>query len=211
MADVDTAADPAAAGGHGPDGRGSPTDARRTGAGRPSILGVGVVVWLSSELMFFAGLFGAYFTLRSSTTAWPPDDVHLAVGRTALATAVLVGSSATMHLGVRAAEHGDRKGLVRWLAVTAVLGSIFLANQVLEYAELEFSISSHAYGSSFYLMTGFHGLHVAGGILFMVATIGLVAGRSEAPPGPPVTVCGYYWHFVDVVWVAMFATIYLIQ
>jgi cytochrome c oxidase subunit 3 len=116
-----------------------------------------------------------------------------------------------MHLGVRAAEHGDRKGLVRWLAVTAVLGTVFLANQVLEYAELEFSISSHAYGSSFYLMTGFHGLHVAGGILFMVATIGLVAGRSEAPPGPPVTVCGYYWHFVDVVWVAMFATIYLIQ
>ena len=187
MADVSSAAEAAPVGALGS----ASTDRPRTVPGRPSILGVGVVVWLSSELMFFAGLFGAYFTLRSASDAWPPADVHLAVGRTAAATAVLLGSSATM--------------------LTAVLGLVFLANQVAEYAELEFSISSHAYGSAFYLLTGFHGLHVAGGIAFMVATIGLVAGKSAAPPGPPVTVCGYYWHFVDVVWVAMFATLYLIQ
>jgi cytochrome c oxidase subunit 3 len=178
---------------------------------RPSILGVGVVVWLSSELMFFAGLFGAYFTLRAENDVWPPDDVHLATARTAAATAVLVASSFTMHLAVVAAERADRRKLVRWLGVTAALGAVFLANQVLEYAELEFSISSHAYGSAFYLMTGFHGLHVLGGICFMIGVIGLVAGRSQAPPGPPVTVCGYYWHFVDVVWVVMFATIYLVR
>ncbi len=213
MPGVDTAAGPAPARPGGADGvppSAQPTGRDRAVPGRPSILGVGVVVWLSSELMFFAGLFGAWFTLRSANEAWPPDDVHLAVARTAAATAVLLASSGTMHLAVVAAERGDRQKLVRWLAATAVLGAIFIANQALEYAELEFSISSHAYGSIFYLMTGFHGLHVIGGICFMIATIALVAGKSEAPPGPPVTVCGYYWHFVDVVWVAMFATVYLI-
>lgn len=209
MAGVDTVADPV------PPGRLPPSRAAARGGravpGRPSILGVGVVVWLSSELMFFAGLFGAYFTLRSASDAWPPPGVHLDVPRTVAATAVLLASSATMHLAVVAAEQGDRARLVRWLGATALLGSLFLANLLLEWAELDFSASDHAYGSAFYLLTGFHGLHVFGGIAFMVGVVGLVAGRSQAPPGPPVTVCGYYWHFVDAVWVAMFATLYLIR
>jgi len=205
---VDTAADPA------PAGEPTPLPSRQPGDGpgrRPSILGVGVVVWLSSELMFFAGLFGTYFTLRAGTATWPPPEVHLDVPRTAAATAVLVASSATMHLAVLAAERGDRRGLARGLVATAALGGLFLANLVLEYRELEFTISDHAYGSIFYLMTGFHGLHVLGGIAFMVGALGLVTGRTQAPPGPPVAVCGYYWHFVDAVWIAMFATLYLVR
>ncbi len=179
---------------------------------RPLLLGVGVVVWLSSELMFFAGLFAAYFTLRASNRTWPPPGSDLATGRTALATVVLVSSSFTMHRAVRRAERGDRRGTSRWLLITAALGLVFLANQAREYADLSFSIASHAYGSIFYLMTGFHGLHVIGGIAFMVAVVGVVAGESSrAPSGPTVTVCGYYWHFVDVVWVAMFATLYLLR
>ena len=85
----------------------------------PSLLGVGMVVWLASELMFFAGLFAAYFTLRGSNAVWPPEDVELATGRTAVATAVLIVSSFTMHLAVRASEHDDRTGSIRWLLVTA--------------------------------------------------------------------------------------------
>ena len=176
----------------------------------PSALSVGVVVWLASELMFFAGLFAAWFSLRSANEVWPPDDVHLAVGRTAAATVVLLVSSVTMHFAVVAAEHEDRAKAVRWLAVTGALGTAFLVNLGLEYAELEFTMSTHAYGAIFYLMTGFHGLHLFGGILFIVAVAGLLSGRSEAPAGPSVEVCAYYWHFVDVVWVAMFATIYLL-
>jgi cytochrome c oxidase subunit 3 len=179
---------------------------------RPSILGVGVVVWLASELMFFAGLFAAYFTLRASSDEWPPVDAELATARTAVATVVLVASSVTMHVAVRAAEERDRDRTVRWLLVTIVLGGIFLTNQAIEYIELPFSISSHAYGSMFYLLTGFHGLHVLGGIGFMLGVIAIVAGRtSRAPVTPPVTVCAYYWHFVDVVWVVMFATVYLLK
>ncbi len=179
--------------------------------GAPSTLGVGVVVWLASELMFFSGLFGAYFTLRSINDTWPPEGVELETVRTAVATAVLISSSLTMHLAVGAARGEDRRGAVRWLGVTALLGALFLANQAAEYAAAPFQIDDHAYGSIFYVMTGFHGLHVLGGLVFMGAVAVAVAGRSEAPAHQTVEVCGYYWHFVDVVWVAMFATIYLVR
>jgi cytochrome c oxidase subunit 3 len=177
-----------------------------------SPLSVGVVVWLASELMFFSGLFAAYFTLRSSTRPWPPDGVELATARTGLATVILIASSFAMHRAVQAAHGRDRRGAVRWLLLTTAMGAVFLGNQVWEYAEAPFSISSHAYGSMFYLMTGFHGLHVLGGLAFMGAVIWLISGRgSRVTAHPAVEVCGYYWHFVDVVWVAMFATIYLVR
>jgi len=177
----------------------------------PSTLGVGVVVWLASELMFFAGLFAAYFTLRSVNEVWPPDGVELETVRTALATVVLVASSGTMHVAVRAAEGGDRRRTVTWLAVTALLGALFLSNQVVEYAQATFQLDDHAYGSIFYLLTGFHGLHVLGGLVFMGAVAAVIAGGSRAPAHPAVEVCGYYWHFVDVVWLAVFAAVYLVQ
>jgi cytochrome c oxidase subunit 3 len=179
---------------------------------RPSPLGVGVVVWLASELMFFAGLFAAYFTLRSGTARWPPEGVELATGRTAIATAVLVASSFAMHGAVKAAERDDRRRAITWLAGTALLGLLFLSNQALEYHDATFRISSHAYGSAFYLMTGFHGLHVIGGLLFMGAVAWAIGGAgSRAPASSTVQVCAYYWHFVDVVWVAMFLTIYVLK
>jgi cytochrome c oxidase subunit 3 len=162
--------------------------------------------------MFFSGLFAAWFTLRASTSPWPPVGVELATGRTALATGVLIASSLTMHGAVRAGEREDRAKAIRWLALTALLGLVFLGNQALEYRQAPFSISSHAYGSIFYLMTGFHGLHVLGGLLFMGAVAATIGGRtSKAPAGPTVEVCAFYWHFVDVVWVAMFSTIYLLS
>ena len=180
--------------------------------GSPSPLSVGVVVWLASELMFFAGLFAAYFTIRAGASRWPPEGVELPTARTALATLVLVSSSLTMHRAVVAAGRDNRRQAVRWLGLTVVLGLVFLANQAWEYAEAPFSISSHAYGTAFYLMTGFHGLHVIGGLLFMGAVAGVIGGSgSRAPAGETVEVCGYYWHFVDVVWVAMFATLYLLR
>ena len=182
-----------------------------------SPLGVGVVVWLASELMFFAGLFGAYFTLRSiNSTHWPPEGVELEVARTVGATVVLVASSFTMHLALHAVRHdpgpAGRRRAVLWLGVTALMGVLFLTNLVLEYAAAGFGLDDHAYGSIFYLMTGFHGLHVLGGLVFMGAVAWVVHGSGNPVPSTPtVEVCSYYWHFVDVVWVAMFATIYLLQ
>jgi cytochrome c oxidase subunit 3 len=101
----------------------------------PSALGVGVIVWLASEMMFFAGLFAAYFTLRSVNEVWPPENVELETVRTAIATVILVASSGTMHLAVAASTRNDRRGAVTWLAVTALMGSVFLLNQLTEYLQ----------------------------------------------------------------------------
>ena len=169
-----------------------------------------MVVWLASELMFFSGLFAAWFTLKGNATRWPPEGVELATARTGVATVVLLASSYTMHLAVLAARRDDRAASVRWLVVTVAMGSIFIANQAWEYLEAPFSIDSHAYGSIFYLMTGFHGLHVIGGLLFLLTIAGVIGGRSKAPTARTVELAAYYWHFVDVVWVAMFSTVYLI-
>ncbi len=183
-----------------------------SGERTPSALSVGVIVWLASELMFFSGLFAAYFALRAANHPWPPADVELETWRTLAATIVLVGSSGSMHVAVVAAERRDRRSSVRWLLVTAGLGALFLANQALEYAQAGFGLDTHVYGSIFFLMTGFHGLHVLGGIVLLVTVAGVVGGStSRAPAGPTVEACGYYWHFVDVVWVAMFSTIYLLR
>ncbi len=181
-------------------------------AAGPSALRVGVVVWLASELMFFGGLFAGYFTLRANATGpWPPDGAEIGFVRPLVFTLVLVSSSFTMHGAVRAAEHGQRANAIRWLAVTLTLGAVFVANQAVEYVQLPFSIRTDAYGSIFFLMTGFHGLHVIGGLVLMVVVAGVVAGSSRAPVGPIVDVTSYYWHFVDVVWIALFTTIYVIR
>jgi cytochrome c oxidase subunit III len=176
----------------------------------PTPLGVGVVVWLASELMFFSGLFAAWFTLRANASTWPPEGVELDVPRTAVATAVLVASSGTMHLAHGAAKHDERSRSMRWLVVTAVLGLLFLANTVAEWIELDFRLDDHAYGSIFYLLTGFHALHVLGGVLFMGVVAAIIGGRSRAPAGGTVDACAAYWHFVDVVWIAVFTVVYLI-
>jgi len=177
----------------------------------PDPTNVGMVVWLASELMFFSGLFAAWFTLRANARVWPPEGVELETARTAVATAVLLASSATMHLAVVAARRDDRSASVRWLVATVAMGAVFIANQALEYAQASFQVGSHAYGSIFYLMTGFHGLHVIGGLLFLLVIAGVVGGRSKAPAERTVEMAAYYWHFVDVVWVAMFTVVYLIS
>ncbi len=176
----------------------------------PDPTNVGMVVWLASELMFFSGLFAAWFTLRANADPWPPEGVELATALTAAATVVLLASSFTMHLAVVAARRNDRSGSVKWLVITVLMGAVFIANQALEYIEAPFQIDSHAYGSIFYLMTGFHGLHVIGGLLFLLTIAGVVGGRSKAPAERTVEMAAYYWHFVDAVWVAMFTVVYLI-
>jgi cytochrome c oxidase subunit III len=179
---------------------------------RPSALDVGVVVWLASELMFFSGLFAAWFTLRGNALQWPPAGVHLEVPRAAVFTLVLISSSATMHQAEKAAHREARRAALSWLALTATLGAIFLTNQALEYRQVNFRISSNAYGSIFFLLTGFHGLHVFGGLVFMGAVaLGIGGSSSRMPAGPTLKACAYYWHFVDAVWVAVFSVVYLLS
>ena len=180
---------------------------------RTPILTVGTVVWLASELMFFSGLFAAYFTLRATAEAdWPPEGVHLEVLIGGLFTLGLVLSSGTMQLAVRSIAAGRLPAFRGWLIATLVLGAAFLGNQAHEWSSLEFSVSSHSYGSAFYVMTGFHGLHVFGGMLAMVLLIGRAGSRRFGPADvPAVEMVSYYWHFVDVVWIGMWATLFLLN
>jgi cytochrome c oxidase subunit III len=176
-------------------------------------LGIGVTIWLASELMFFAGLFAAYFTLKAhNEPVWPPPDVHFELWRTGLFTVVLVVSSLTMHFAVQSAER-NRRQLSMWLMIsTVVLGALFLTNQLLEYSALDFTIDSNAYATIYYTLTGFHALHVAAGLVALVMVTWVVFSRaSKVPSAHTLRVTGYYWHLVDVVWIAVFLTVFILR
>jgi cytochrome c oxidase subunit 3 len=198
---------------------------------RPSMVSVGTIVWLSSELMFFAALFATYFTLRNATPAthllWAQETAKLNVAFASVNTTVLVLSSVTCQLGVFAAERGQvgrsgglfqvgKWGLREWFVLTYVMGSFFIAGQCYEYVALvseNITIPSSPYGSIFYLATGFHGLHVTGGLIAFLFVLGRTFMAKTFTHEQAVTaiVVSYYWHFVDVVWIGLFATIYLLQ
>ncbi|MFI7589492.1 heme-copper oxidase subunit III [Spongisporangium articulatum] len=197
---------------------------------------VGTIVWLSSELMFFAGLFAMYFTIRSvAPDLWVTGPKNLDIPFSTANTINLVLSSVWCQAGVFAAERFQSKtkadrwwkiwtrqygwstwGMREWYALTYVAGAIFVAGQVFEYANLVhegLTIASSAYGSVFYLTTGFHGLHVTGGLIAFLLIIGRTFavknfGHKEATAA---IVTSYYWHFVDVVWIGLFLVIYVIK
>jgi cytochrome c oxidase subunit III len=181
------------------------------------MVSVGTIVWLASELMFFAGLFGIYFTARATNTTghWPTEPTHLDVPYALVFTTVLVLSSVTCQLGVFAAERGDVFGLRRWYLLTLIMGTIFVLGQANEYHTQVLdgtTFSSSAYGTVFFLTTGFHGLHVIGGLIAFVILMGRTKLSKFTPAqATSAIVVSYYWHFVDVVWIGLFATIYIIR
>jgi len=175
-------------------------------------------VWLSSELMFFAALFAMYFTIRSvSPELWETRPELLNIPFSTVNTTVLVLSSVTCQLGVFAAERGDVVKLRLWFIITFLMGAFFIGGQVYEYVQLAahegLTLASDAYGSVFYLTTGFHGLHVTGGLLAFLLVLGrtFTSRRFTHGQATSAIVVSYYWHFVDVVWIGLFATIYLIR
>ena len=183
---------------------------------RPNMVSVGTIVWLSSELMFFAGLFAMYFTVRAAhIDHWPMEPTRLDIPYALPVTIVLVASSFTCQFGVFAAERGDVYGLRKWFVFTFFLGLLFVLGQANEYRMLVHegtTISATGYGSVFYLTTGFHGLHVIGGLFaFIFLLIRTTMGRFTPAQATASIVVSYYWHFVDVVWIGLFTVIYLIQ
>jgi cytochrome c oxidase subunit 3 len=192
------------------------------------MVSVGTIVWLSSELMFFAALFASYYTIRAvSTDLWAQETEKLNVPFASVNTTILVLSSLTCQLGVFAAERGQVGrtggvlqvkgwGLREWFVLTYLMGSVFVAGQVTEYVSLiqeDVTIPASSYGSVFYLTTGFHGLHVTGGLIAFLLLLGrtFIARRFTHEQAVSAIVVSYYWHFVDVVWIGLFFTIYVIQ
>ncbi len=183
---------------------------------RPNMVSIGTIVWLSSELMFFAGLFAIYFTARAQHEGeWPPPPTHLNVPYALVVTIILVASSFTCQYGVFAAERGDVFGLRRWYVLTLIMGTAFVLGQAYEYYQLVHegtTLASSAYGTVFYMTTGFHALHVTGGLFaFVYLLIRTKLSKFTPAQATAAIVVSYYWHFVDIVWIGLFTVIYFIK
>lgn len=193
---------------------------------RPSATSVGTIVWLGSEVMFFAALFAMYFSLRaSSPEIWAHDTAILNVPFALVNTLILVASSFTAQFGVFAAERMQPRrtglspvkwGMVEWFFLSYLLGAIFVSGQVWEYATLiseGVALNSNSYGSAFYITTGFHALHVTGGLIAFLFVIGrtYAAKKFGHYEATSAIVVSYYWHFVDVVWIGLFLIVYVLK
>ncbi len=179
---------------------------------RIDITYLGVLLFIASEAMFFAGLFAAYFNARATHPLWPPPGVHPEILIPIVLTIVLLTSSFTMQLAVRRISRDDRVGMRRALIVTIALGIAFLAGQLFDYSTLGFSFASGPYGAAFFTLTGFHGAHVAAGVIAMSAMLARVAGgQFSARRHAAIEGVAAYWHFVDVIWLLVFSTIYLLH
>jgi cytochrome c oxidase subunit III len=187
---------------------------------------LGFILFIASEVMFFGGLFAAYFIARADQVSWPPQELleslkavgdiapnvelHLEWQLATIGTAILITSSATMQWAVMAIQRGNRSNMIWALFITLVLGVVFLAIQVYDYTQLSFGPGDTIYGTTFYTLTGFHGAHVFGGALFIfIVLMRGLAGQFSAQHHEAVEAASFYWHFVDVVWIALFATLYI--
>ncbi len=174
---------------------------------------LGVIVFLVAESMIFLGLFGAFLIYRSMMPVWPPEGTpELELLIPGINSIILISSSFVMHKGQSAIQKNDVPGLQLWFAITAAMGAIFLLGQLYEYSHAEFGLTLNVFTSCFYVLTGFHGLHVTLGLLLILA----VLWRSRQPEHYSenshfgVEAAELYWHFVDVVWVILFVLVYLL-
>ncbi len=185
---------------------------------------LGMLLFICSEVMFFSGLFAAYFSVRAASPHWPPTvaenvpadlaekfNLHAEPWFALILTIILVISSVTCQLGVWAIRRNDRTGFIRAFGVTLVLGIVFLIGQIYDYSTIGFGVSDTPFGTTFYTLTGFHGAHVFGGaVMLSVILYRGLAGQFSSRHHDAVEAVSLYWHFVDVVWIVLFSTIYIL-
>jgi cytochrome c oxidase subunit 3 len=173
------------------------------------------ILFIASEAAIFGSFFAALFYARQHAAAWPPEGMpHFDIVLPAINTVILLGSSVTLHLGHTALGRGRRDGVVASLLMTIFLGALFLCGQAYEYGVLNgeaFTLKSGVFGTTFFMLTGFHGLHVLVGIIFLNVVYGAaVRGRITHEQNFPFQAASWYWHFVDVVWLFVFTVVYLL-
>jgi cytochrome c oxidase subunit 3 len=183
---------------------------------------LGMLLFITSEVMFFGGLFAAYFNVRANAPEWPPlmpgsetEHFHLEMLPLVLpATILLVISSFTCQFAVWAIRRDDRTGFIRNIAVTVILGAIFLVMQAVDYGLLYsegIRLDAGPFGTTYYTLTGFHGAHVFGGVIMLAVVLYRgMAGQFSSLHHDAVEATSIYWHFVDVVWIALFSTLYIL-
>ncbi len=176
---------------------------------------MGIALFMSSEIFLFGALFATYFTFKSQSGAWPDQDVHLPLFKTAMFSIVLISSSVTAYIAEKKLHNDDKKGFHLWWGITILFGAIFLAGQVWEYAELihhGVTLGSSHFASSFYMITGTHGLHVLGGLIFLIIVfVRSLKGQFSSERNLAPTAASWYWHFVDAIWIFVFTMLYIVQ
>ncbi|MBD0330434.1 MAG: heme-copper oxidase subunit III [Thermoleophilia bacterium] len=191
---------------------GHPPPAHQSSRVSPAVLGM--LLFIASETMLFGAFFTAYFFVRvvsPTQGAWPPEGYHLPVYVAAVNTAILVTSSFTMHWALQSIKRGSRAGLQAGLVLTLAMGGTFLATQILEYARIGFAWHENAFSTIFYGLTGLHGAHVFVGLcLLTMATVRAFRGHYSPEHHHGVELPGIYWHFVDIMWIIVYATVYIL-
>lgn len=172
-------------------------------------------LFLASECLLFGSLIGAYLLYRGQSVVGPYPEDLFDIPFTSVSAFVLLMSSVTMVLALAAIQRGDQRGLRIWLLSTALLGLLFLSGQAFEFTEFNregLSLSSNLFGTTFFVLTGFHGAHVTVGVLILLSLLVMAfRGRLTQTQSLNIELAGLYWHFVDVVWIVIFTLVYLIQ
>ncbi len=191
-------------------GHHGPPAANRSSRVDPQLLGM--LLFIISEIMVFGAFFTAYFFIRIVNGAeWPARGDHLPVAVAGVNTLILLSSSLTLHWAQTSIKHGNRLGLKVGMVLTTLLGATFLAIQVNEYVNIGFAPQDHAQGTIFYGLTGLHGAHVFIGLtLLAIVTLRDFRGHFSPKEHRGVEVPGVYWHFVDVMWIVVYTSIYIV-
>jgi cytochrome c oxidase subunit 3 len=195
---------------HGHDEHHGPPEANRSSRVDPQMLGM--LLFIVSEVMIFGAFFTAYFFIRVvNSDPWPAPGTELPVAIAGINTAILLSSSLTLHWALVSAKNGNRFGLKAGILTTFMLGATFLLIQVNEYVHIGFAPHDSAQGSIFYGLTGLHGAHVFIGLLLLgMVTIRAFKGHFSPESHLGVEVPGIYWHFVDVMWVIVYSSVYIL-
>ncbi len=173
----------------------------------------GLVVFLVAEGMIFLGMFGAYFAFRSTLAEWPPAGTpELELLLPGINTIILISSSFVIHKADSAIKKNNVRGMQMWFAITAIMGIIFLCGQIYEYKHLEFGLTTNLFASAFYVLTGFHGLHVTVGVLAILAVLWRSRKQNHYSDEHHfgIEAAELYWHFVDVIWIVLFGILYIL-
>ncbi|MGB2874529.1 MAG: cytochrome c oxidase subunit 3 [Gaiellaceae bacterium] len=173
---------------------------------------LGMFLFIASEVMLFGSFFTAYFFVRvAKGTPWPTPPFHLPIFVAGVNTVILVTSSFTMHWALQSIKRGNRAGLQAGLTLTFLLGLTFLLTQIREYSRVGFAPYTNAFGTVFYCLTGLHGAHVFVGLtLLLAATVRSYRGHYSPESHLGVEIPGIYWHFVDVMWIVVYTTVYIL-
>jgi len=178
----------------------------------PDFRMLGIVVFLIADSMTFIGLFVAFLIYNATVPEFPPEEIELELLLPGINTLILVSSSFVMHKGQSALKKNDVPGLRFWFGITALMGVMFLGGQLYEYSHTGFGLTDSIFASCFYVLTGFHGLHVSCGLglILCVLARSLKPNHYSSESHFGVEAAELYWHFVDVIWIVLFVLVYLL-